>query len=54
MLRQIGDGQEARVFLARARGELFALKQLEGEGEEELELLNTIRHPGIVRLIEAI
>ena len=60
ILNQIGEGSFGKIYLVEQKDtkERFSLKKIIAEGEEELqiftqefELVNSIRHPGILRII---
>lgn len=55
VIRQIGGGQEGRIFLARQAGHLYALKELIATpAQTELQVLSAIKHPAVIALHETI
>jgi serine/threonine protein kinase len=55
IIKQIGGGQEGKIFLAEQGNSLYAIKELIGEPNEgEQKLLSSIEHPGVIRFHEVI
>jgi serine/threonine protein kinase len=55
VIRQVGGGQEGRIFLAERDQHFYALKELiNSPSQGEINLLSDIKHPAVIGFHEAI